>query len=108
MYSNVSKARLLTHLSNTTRLEILSLISDQEVSVGDLCSNMTISQSAVSQHLAKLRVDGLVSTRRESQIVYYSCTNMAVHRVLNLLDEIFSPEFTAENTYVFKDTNAKS
>ena len=107
MYSNASKARLLTNLSNATRLEMLSLMTKREVSVGELCSKMTISQSAVSQHLAKLRSEGLVSTRRKSQIVYYTCTNVGVHRVLNLLDEIFSPEFAAKNMYVFKDTTTK-
>lgn len=75
------------------------------MSVGELCSKMGMSQSAMSQHLAKLRSDGLVNTRREAQTIYYSCANPGVQRVLNLLDEIFSPEFSAENAYVFKGSN---
>ncbi|MBN7808356.1 helix-turn-helix transcriptional regulator [Agrobacterium rosae] len=102
MYSNASKARLLTNLSNAARLELLSIVSEREMSVGELCSTLNMSQSAVSQHLARLRSDGLVNTRREAQTIYYSCANLGVQRVLKMLDEIFSPEFTAENAYVLK------
>ena len=105
MYSNASKARLLNNLSNAVRLELLSTLSKNEMSVGELCSKIGLSQSAVSQHLAKLRSDGLVNTRRDAQTIYYRCANPGVQRVLNLLDEIFSPEFSAENTYVFKGSN---
>jgi DNA-binding transcriptional ArsR family regulator len=107
MYSNASKARLLTNLSNAVRLELLSILSEKEMSVGDLCSALNMSQSAVSQHLAKLRVDGLVSTRRDGQTIYYRCANPSVQRVLNMLDEIFSPEFVAANTYVFLNSKHK-
>ncbi|UHS64460.1 winged helix-turn-helix transcriptional regulator (plasmid) [Agrobacterium vaccinii] len=108
MYSNSSKARLLSNLSNAVRIELLSAILKREMSVGELCSKMQMSQSAVSQHLAKLRSDGLVNTRRDAQTIYYSCANPGVQRVLNLLDEIFSPEFSAENTYVFKSADKAS
>lgn len=108
MYSNSSKARLLSNLSNAVRIELLSVILKREMSVGELCSKMQMSQSAVSQHLAKLRSDGLVNTRRDAQTIYYSCANPGVQRVLNLLDEIFSPEFSAENTYVFKSADKAS
>lgn len=66
MYSNASKARLLTNLSNAVRIELLSTISKKEMSVGELCSEMRMSQSAVSQHLAKLRSDGpIMSNNRK-------------------------------------------
>lgn len=104
MYSSASKARLLTNLSNAARLELLSIICEKEMSVSELCSSIKMSQSAVSQHLAKLRANGLVDTRRDAQTIYYSCGNPGVQRVLKLLDEIFSPEFAAANTYVFTNT----
>ena len=97
MYSNTSKARLLTNLSNATRLEILEIISEKETSVSELAERLEMSQSAVSQHLARLRADGLVTTRRDAQTVYYRCTNPGVQRVLDMLNEIFSPEFDAAN-----------
>lgn len=58
--------------------------------------------STVSQHLAKLRVDNLVTTCREAQTVYYSCATPSVHRILDMPDEIFSPKSDAENTYIVK------
>ncbi|MGV1822558.1 winged helix-turn-helix transcriptional regulator [Agrobacterium tumefaciens] len=97
MYSNASKARFLTNLSNTVRLELLSIISEKEISVGELAERLNRSQSAVSQHLARLRADGLVTTRRDAQTVYYRCANPGVQRVLEMLNEIFSPEFDREH-----------
>lgn len=97
MYSNTSKARLLTNMSNAARLEILEIISETETSVNELAERLEMSQSAVSQHLARLREDGLVTTRRDAQTVYYRCTNPGVQRVLNMLNEIFSAEFDAVN-----------
>lgn len=97
MYSNTSKARLLTNLSNAARLEILEIISERETSVNELAARLEMSQSAVSQHLARLRTDGLVTTRRDAQTVYYRCANPGVQRVLEMLNEIFSPEFDAAN-----------
>ena len=107
MYSNASKARLLSNLSNAVRLELLSILSERETSVGQLCSELNMSQSVISQHLAKLRADGLVATRREGQTVYYSCANPGVQRVLDTLNEIFSPEFKAANAYVFGNTSER-
>jgi DNA-binding transcriptional ArsR family regulator len=107
MYSNASKARLLANLSNASRLELLSIVSDNEMSVGALSSTLNMSQSAVSQHLAKLRADGLVETRRDAQTIYYSCANPGVQRVITMLNEIFSKEFDAKNDYVFKNSKRK-
>lgn len=90
IYSNASKAQLLSSLSNAVRLELLSIVSEQESSVGELCSILEMSQSAVSQHLAKLRADGLMTTRRDAQTAYYSCANPGVQRVLDVLNGIFS------------------
>ena len=101
MYSNASKARLFSSLSNAVRLELLSIVSERETSVGELCLRLNMSQSAISQHLGKLRADGLVTTRREAQTVYYRCANPGVQRVLDMLNEIFSPKFDAENSYIF-------
>lgn len=99
MYSNSSKARLLSSLSNEVRLEILAIICENECSVGNLADRLNMSQSAISQHLAKLRRDGLVATRKDAQTVYYTCRNPGVQRVLDMLSEVFSPSFERKNGY---------
>ena len=65
-------AALLKALANPRRLEILCVLGEGELSVGALNERIPLSQSALSQHLAILRSDGLVRTRRESQAIFYS------------------------------------
>lgn len=67
-----SAAGLLRTLANPNRLQILCALRDGELSVGALNERIPLSQSALSQHLAVLRADGLVRTRRESQTIYYA------------------------------------
>jgi len=76
---------LLKAMSNERRLLILCHLSRGERSVGELCQLVNISQSALSQHLAKLRADGLVDTRREAQTIYYSLRGEAVQNILDSL-----------------------
>lgn len=76
---------LLKAMSNERRLLILCHLSRGERSVGELCELVDISQSALSQHLAKLRADGLVDTRREAQTIYYSLRGEAVQSILDSL-----------------------
>lgn len=65
-------AALLKALANPHRLQILCVLGEGELSVGALNERIPLSQSALSQHLAVLRSDGLVRTRRESQAIHYS------------------------------------
>ena len=85
-------AALLRALSNEKRLMILCRLSSGEFSVGELQKDFTISQSAFSQHLAILRAEGLVGTRRESQTIYYSISDPAALRVIETLASIYCPE----------------
>src|SRR5512139_1705776 len=64
-------ARLLRALSNENRLMLLCLLFEGEKTVGELNASLPLSQSALSQHLAVLRDEGLVKTRREAQSIYY-------------------------------------
>jgi DNA-binding transcriptional ArsR family regulator len=66
-----SAAGLLRAMANPHRLQILCVLGEGELSVGALNERIPLSQSALSQHLAVLRDDGLVATRRESQTIYY-------------------------------------
>ncbi|MEM8817215.1 MAG: metalloregulator ArsR/SmtB family transcription factor [Pseudomonadota bacterium] len=88
-------AGLMSALGNESRLLILCLLSEGELSVGDLNANVDLSQSALSQHLARLRKQGLVNTRRESQTIYYSLADGPAHRVIHLLHDIYCGQMLA-------------
>lgn len=83
-------AGLLKLLGNEKRLLIMChLASRQEMTAGDLADAVKLSQSALSQHLAKLRVDGIVAFRRASQTIHYRVADKSALRVLTLLRDIY-------------------
>lgn len=82
-------ARLLRSLGNPHRLLVLCLLTTGEMSVGALNESLPLSQSALSQHLAVLREEGLVSTRREGQTIYYSVPEGPALQVLEVLHGIY-------------------
>jgi DNA-binding transcriptional ArsR family regulator len=84
-------ARLLAALANDKRLQIMAIISQKEMGVGELAARVGLSQSALSQHLAKLRADKLVETRRDAQNIYYSTRHPGVRRILATLEEMYVP-----------------
>ncbi|NVK75877.1 metalloregulator ArsR/SmtB family transcription factor [Marinomonas sp. CT5] len=84
-------AVFLKALSNENRLMILCHLLDQELSVSALNDKLPLSQSALSQHLAVLRKDGLVSTRRESQTIFYSLGDNRVKELIKTLHSLFCP-----------------
>jgi DNA-binding transcriptional ArsR family regulator len=76
---------------------ILNILSKEEVSVGSLAVMTELSQSALSQHLGKLRAASLVQTRRDAQTIFYRCDSVAVIQVLGTLSCIFGkPQRTSE------------
>jgi ArsR family transcriptional regulator, virulence genes transcriptional regulator len=83
-------AQLLKLLGNEKRLLILCFLAARgEMTVGELVGVVKLSQSALSQHLGKLRADGLVTFRRNSQTLHYRVTDKRALRVLGLLKEIY-------------------
>ena len=85
-------AGLLKLLANENRLLILCRLAIAgEMSVGDLADAVDLSQSALSQHLAKMREDGLLDTRREAQTVFYRIADPKAARLLKLLKSIYCP-----------------
>lgn len=84
-------SRLLKAMGNERRLTILCHLSQREHSVTELCRLVGLSQSALSQHLAKLRRDNLVRTRRAAQTVYYSVASPEVAPLLLSLSYLFGP-----------------
>lgn len=82
-------ARLLKLLASEQRLLILCRLIDGEASVGDLAIHVGLAQSATSQHLAKMRAEGLVATRREAQTIFYRLADPAAVRVLETLCDVY-------------------
>jgi DNA-binding transcriptional ArsR family regulator len=80
---------LLKAISNERRLLILCTLYRGEKSVGQLEEIIGLSQSALSQHLARLRRDGVVATRREAQTIYYSLTCDASIAMMRALHDVF-------------------
>jgi DNA-binding transcriptional ArsR family regulator len=84
-----SAARLLKLLASEQRLLLLCRLVEGEASVGVLADHAKLAQSAASQHLAKMRAEGLVATRRDAQTIYYRLDDPAALRVLHTLYEIY-------------------
>ena len=83
-------AQLLKLLGNEKRLLILCFLSVRgEMTVGELVEVVKLSQSALSQHLARLRADGLVAFRRTSQTLHYRIADRRALQVLGVLKEIY-------------------
>lgn len=82
-------AAILKQLANPYRLMILCCISNGEQTVSDLNAQIDLSQSALSQHLAKLRASNIVTTRRESQTIYYQIANQKIKYLLEVLQQQF-------------------
>lgn len=82
-------ARLLSALGQTKRLMVLCRLVDNEMSVGALAEAVGLGQSALSQHLARLRDLGIVATRREAQTIYYRLASDNARRLIGLLYELY-------------------
>lgn len=80
---------LLKSLANESRLAILCVLAEGEASVGCINERVQLSQSALSQHLAALRAQGLVQTRRESQTIFYSLADSTALQIISLLHEVY-------------------
>lgn len=91
-------ATLMRAFGNESRLMILCALAAGEHSVSELNEIIPLSQSALSQQLARLRREGLVTTRRESQVIHYSLCDGPADRVINVLHDIFCAPAGAENT----------
>jgi ArsR family transcriptional regulator, virulence genes transcriptional regulator len=83
-------ARLLKLLGNSNRLRILcQLVKGSDMSVNCLAETLNLSQSALSQHLAKMREDGLITGRREAQTIFYSLSDTNAEKILSVLKDIY-------------------
>jgi DNA-binding transcriptional ArsR family regulator len=85
----VEAARMLKLLANEQRLTVLCRLGGGEMSVTELGEYVDLSQSALSQHLAKLRADGLVATRRDAQTIYYRLADPIAKRLIGVLCDLY-------------------
>ena len=82
-------ARLLRLFANEQRLMLMCRLGEGECAVGALAAYAGLSQSACSQHLARLRDAGVISPRREAQTIYYAITDATAARVIALLCDLY-------------------
>jgi ArsR family transcriptional regulator len=87
-------ARVCKAIADPKRLLIINELRDGELSVGDLCEALELSQSNVSQHLAILRERGVVSSRREGTSVIYALRGRKVLQAVDLLREFLAEDLT--------------
>ncbi len=78
-------SRLLKAMASPNRLMILCLLAEGEKSVGELTSELGLRQATVSQHLARLRLDCLVETRRDAQTIYYRISDSTAEEIMQVL-----------------------
>ncbi len=86
-------SRLMKTLGHKDRLMILCHLADGEKSVGQIAGLLELSQSPLSQHLSRMRKEGLVTTRRDAQTIYYSLKSGETAKIVEVLFELFcAPE----------------
>lgn len=93
----VRAATVLKALGNDRRLLILCALADGERTVGDLEARVGLGQSALSQHLARLRRDGLVTTRRAAQHIHYRLAGDEVMAIIETLARLYCPTTETAN-----------
>ena len=84
-----SASRLLKLMASEPRLLLLCRLFEGEASVGTLADHARMGHSTTSQHLAKMRAEGLVATRRDAQTIYYRLDDPAAFRILDALCDIY-------------------
>ncbi len=92
VYNAQEASEFLKALAHESRLLILCILADGEKSVSDLEAMLSQRQSTVSQQLARLRLDGLVTTRRDGKSIYYSLATEEVRTILNAVYQVFCRE----------------
>lgn len=87
--SIANSSKLLKALSNKKRLSILFLLKENELCVSELEKFISLSQSALSQHLAILRKENIVKTRRKAQTIFYSIKSKEANKILASLEDLY-------------------
>jgi ArsR family transcriptional regulator len=88
------KAKVFQALSHPTRVAIVETLRDDELSAGDLAARLGLEQPNLSQHLAVLRSNQIVTTRRAGNLIYYALRDRVLSQVLDLLKKHFQSRLT--------------
>lgn len=106
IFVNAKRAsRFLKALANDNRLVILCSLADGEKNVGELEQILGIRQPTLSQQLARLRLDELVETRRDSRQIYYGLASDEAKQMIKLLNDLFCSK-TEEQAVTGEDKTA--
>jgi len=95
-------AEICKTLSNPTRLEILNLLRDKELSVSSLIIKTKLSQANISQHLSIMKSKGIVDSRREGKQIYYGIVNKKIVKAFDIMREVMSEKLKRENKIIVK------
>jgi ArsR family transcriptional regulator, virulence genes transcriptional regulator len=87
--------QLLKVIANPHRLMILHRLRQSEATVSQLEKHLSMSQPALSQHLARMRQEGILHGRRHGQYIYYSICEPRIHRLLPVLEQLFEDSSVA-------------
>ena len=83
-------AEMCKVFSNPTRLEILNLLGDEEMSVTELIEKAKLSQANISQHLAIMKYQGIVTSNRRGKNIYYKLTNPKIIKAFDIIREVLN------------------
>ena len=95
-------AEMCKVLSNSTRLEILNLLRDKELSVTELIGKTKLSQVNISQHLSIMKSKGIVASDRKGKNIYYKLTNPKIIKAFDMIREVLT-ERLKENGRIVKE-----
>jgi len=95
-------AEMCKVFSNSTRLEILNLLRDGELSVTELINKTGLSQANISQHLAIMKSKGIVASRRRGKNIYYSLENPKIIKAFDIIREILTEKLKEHGNIVKK------
>ena len=83
-------AEMCKVFSNPTRLEILNLLNDKELSVSEMIQKTNLSQANISQHLSIMKAKGIVVSRRDGKNIYYKLANLKIIKAFDTIREVLS------------------
>ena len=99
-------AEMCRVFSNPTRLEILNLLRDKEMSVTELIEKTHLSQANVSQHLSIMKSRGIVVANRKGKNIYYRITNPKIIKAFGIIKEVLSEKLKMDKRLLMKSKNA--
>ncbi len=95
-------AEMCKVFTNPTRVEMLNLLRDGEMSVTELVKKTKLSQANVSQHLSIMKSKGIVKPNRKGKNIYYKLTNPKIIRAFDIMREILAEKLRKEGSYKFE------